>query len=365
MSKVVRNSVQVEQHFIGDEPTWDNDAISVARALSWYANQSSPKESKKFTLDYLKANKFDKSVLEKISSISDDSFLNLGFVCRIIQRGGPLTNREEWINKRIDTLIKRVDEPVAASQFAKKEETLTIQDRIFEQCSIYIAEIDGFVDQWIKNKSPVEFSTYDWLIANMVKGMHAKQIADHYKPMLEELQSAYNKTDEQLVEGYSLFKRTDLKKFIDFINSIIGDCEKLINNVKVSKKPRKKKAVPLSKKVSKVNYKKEDNEYKLASIDPVNIIGAQQLWVFNAKTKKLGIYTSIDASGFSVKGSTLEGFDQSLSVQKTLRKPLDTLSLVSKAKKSDLKKIMSSINGKEFTLNGRINSDTILIKAIK
>ncbi len=58
----IRTSVQVEQKFIGEEPTWDRDVISVPRALSWYANQLTPKESKKFTLDYIKVNKFEKEV---------------------------------------------------------------------------------------------------------------------------------------------------------------------------------------------------------------------------------------------------------------------------------------------------------------
>lgn len=363
MSKI-RTSVQVEQKFIGEEPTWDRDVISVPRALSWYANQLSPKESKKFTLDYLKEHKFDKEIQEKISSVSEDRFLNLGFVCRMIQRGAEL-DKTQWILKRIDELVKLVDGPKVVSQFAKKEETITIQDRIFEQCSIYISEIDGFIDQWIKTKKPVEFSPYDWYIANMVKGVHAKQIAEHYKPLKEELLAAYNKTDEQLVEGYSLFKKTELKKFIDFISSIIDDCDKLVSNAKVSRKPRKKKAVPAAKKVSKVKFKKEDIEYKVVSINPVEIVGSTQLWVFNTKTKKLGVYICIDGSGLSVKGSSLEGFDEHLSIQKTLRKPLEILPNITKGKKTELKKVMSSIKGKDYSLNGRINADTILLKALK
>lgn len=363
MSKI-RTSVQVEQKFIGEEPTWDENAISVPRALSWYANQLSSKDSKKYTLDYIKQNKFDKHIQEKISNVSEDRFLNLGFVCRMLQRGAPL-NKKEWIEERINNLLRFVDGTQAVSQFSKKEETRTVQDRIFEHCSIYISEIDGYVDQWIKTKKPVEFSPYDWLVSKTVKGVYAKQISEYYKPLREELLGAYNKIDEQLVEGYSLFKRTELKKFIDFISSIIEDCERLISNSKVSRKPKKKKAVPLAKRVSKVKYKKEDTEFKIVSINPVDIIGCSQLWVFNTKTKKLGIYMCIDGSGLSIKGSSLEGFDEHLSIQKTLRKPLDILPTVTKGKKTELKSIMNSINGKSFSLNGRINSDTVLLKALK
>lgn len=364
MSKI-RTSAQAEHMFIGEEPTWgDSRELSIPRALSWYANQMSAKDSKKFVLDYLKSKKTSKELLEKVASANEDYFNNLGFVCRIIQRGAEI-DREEWINLRIKQIVSSVDAPVAASQFAKKDDTVTIQDRIYDQCSLFIDEIENYVDQFIKTKKPVEFSAYDWMINKLVKAVHAKQIAEHFKPMKEELQGAINKTDEQLVEGYSLFKKTELKKFYEFISGIIDDCGKLVNNSKISKKPRKKKAIPLEKKVAKVKYKKDDIEFQLASINPTEIIGARQLWVFNVKTKKLGLYTSADDSGFSVKGSSIEGFDENLSIQKTLRKPLDILSQLSKAKKVELRKLMGTINGKEFPLNGRLNDDTILIKALK
>lgn len=364
MAKIARTSAQVEHLFIGEEPTWDKDAIGVPRALSWYANQMSAKDSKKYTIDYLKEKKFDRKVLEKISSVDEDRFNNLGFVCRIIQRGADL-DKEDWINKRIKELSESLDAPAVVSQFAKKEETVSIQDRIYDQCSIFIDEIENYVDQFIKTKKPVEFSAYDWMISKLVKAVHAKQIAEHFKPMRVELESTINKEDEQLVEGYSSFKKSELKRFYEFICSIIDDCGKIINNSKVSKKPRKKKTVPLEKKVSKVKYKKEAIEYQLVSINPVDIISAKQLWIFNVKTKKLGLYTSKDDSGLSVKGSTIEGFDEHLSIQKTLRKPLEVLTQLSKAKKVELRKLMGTINGKEFSLNGRLNDDTILIKAIK
>jgi hypothetical protein len=121
----------------------------------------------------------------------------------------------------------------------------------------------------------------------------------------------------------------------------------------------------LDKKVAKVQYKKEDNEYKLASIAPTEIIGAMELWVFNTKYKKLGHYKAIDDSGFGIKGTTLLGYDETFSIQKTLRKPLEILTDFKKAKKPELKKFMANIKCKEAPLNGRINSDTILLKVVR
>ena len=146
---------------------------------------------------------------------------------------------------------------------------------------------------------------------------------------------------------------------------IISDCNGFTSNSKVAKTPRKKKIVPISKKVLKLNYKKEDPEYKIVSIKPESIIGCQNLWVFNTKTRKLGVYVASDESGLSVKGSTIENYNVELSITKTVRKPLDVIPNVIKGKKTVLKKIMSDINSVQTLLNGRINGDVVLLTSIK
>lgn len=362
----VRNSADIEYKFIGDEPKWESPKTTVSNALSWYSNQYGPKESKKYTLDYLKKNKFDKDVIKKISDIDDWRFGNLGFCCRIIMNGAELQQHQlDKINNRIKDLENFSDDSETVSEFDKPKDTLSIQDRIYNQCSAYISEIEDFVDQCIKSKSKVDFNPYDWMVKNEVKANHAKQIMDHFISTKEELTLVISKKDPDLVEGYSNFKKSEIKIYFELISSIIEDCEKIITNKKITRKPRKKKVISLDKKVSKVQYKKEDVEFKLVSASPTEIIGSKQLWVFNTKTKKLGVYYSNDDSGFSIKGTTIENIDEILSIQKTLRKPLDILPNVLNGKKTELKKLMSTINAKESTLSGRLNADTILLKILK
>ena len=81
----------------------------------------------------------------------------------------------------------------------------------------------------------------------------------------------------------------------------------------------------LSKLVEKLKYLKTDDKFKIASVQPDQIIGASELWVFNTKTRKLGKYIAKnidpkglgrDGSGLSVKGTTIIGFDETTSIQK-------------------------------------------------
>ena len=138
--------------------------------------------------------------------------------------------------------------------------------------------------------------------------------------------------------------------YFDFINSIINDCEKYSGNVKTVRKTRKKKVISNDKKIAKLQFKKDDAEHKIVSINPTDIISAKQLWVYNTKYKKLGVYYSKDDSGFSVKGTTIENFDDITSIGKTLRKPLEILPLIVKGKKTDLKTVMKNLKTKEEKL---------------
>ena len=104
---------------------------------------------------------------------------------------------------------------------------------------------------------------------------------------------------------------------------------------------------------------------KLVSVDPKTIIGASSLWVYNTKTRKLGVYHALDAAGLNIKGSTIQNFAESKSVCKTLRKPEVTLPELLKAGKVALRNILTDIRAAEKALTGRINADTILLRVTK
>ena len=107
---------------------------------------------------------------------------------------------------------------------------------------------------------------------------------------------------------------------------------------------------------------KENKELKLVSISPVDIVGATELWIFNAKTRKLGRYVAASYQTLSVKGTSILNFDEQKSVAKTLRKPADQLKEFNKAGKVALRTFIKDIRATEIRLNGRINEDTVLLK---
>jgi hypothetical protein len=71
-----------------------------------------------------------------------------------------------------------------------------------------------------------------------------------------------------------------------------------------------------------------------------------------------------DGTGLSVKGTTIIGFDETKSIQKTLRKPADQLKDFKSAGKVKLRTFLDDIKTTDTKLNGRCNPETVLLKVI-
>jgi len=139
----------------------------------------------------------------------------------------------------------------------------------------------------------------------------------------------------------------------------------IMQESKVNKKPRIKKSVSVEKLASKLKFCKTDDQFKLVSVNPTEIIGSKELWVFNRKTRKLGKYIAEEYMNLGIKGTTITGFNANTSVQKTLRKPMDQLKTFKDAGKIQLRKFLEEIKSTDIKLNGRINEDVLLLKTVK
>lgn len=352
------DKLTIEEMFCGKEPVWNcPEELSLSRALSWYANQQGPKESKKYTIDYVKQYKYSQEIIDKITDAKEYLFLNLGFICRIVMRGANI-DKTDIINKKINYILSYEDE-VEKKPY---ERAINVREKIIEQGTVYINEIEDFIECFITGKPIPEFNCYAWLTTNEIKPVYVKQIIDYYTPMLVEMKLVHYKADISLIDGYSTWTKKTIKACYLFLQNLIDTCNGYLDNKKITKKKKTDSSI---KKQLKIKYKKEDIDYKIVSVDPHAIFSAKQLWVFNVKYKTLGIYIAADESGFSIKGTTIEGFNVESSIQKVLKKPLDILPKVLGAKKTELKNLMKTITTKESLLTGRINSDVVLLRVLK
>jgi hypothetical protein len=153
--------------------------------------------------------------------------------------------------------------------------------------------------------------------------------------------------------------------YLEFVKSIVSAAETRASIVKATRKPRKKKEKSPAQVVAKLNYKEKDDDFKIVSVNPQQIIGCDQLWVFNTKYRTLAVYNAMGPAGLNVKGSTLTGFDEKTSIVKKLRKPELQLKQLLEGGKVVLRKYMDTIKCKSKAGTGRINKETVLVRIVK
>ena len=243
----------------------------------------------------------------------------------------------------------------------KEKKVVSIQDRIQEQVYDFVAHIEGIVDDYIMSGYKLKYDFYAQLLNIGCKSVHARKLRDHYLDDYNAMVALYNKEDEYLNEAWGHLKPKEISKMTDFYGVVVDDLERIIKNATAQRKPRKKKPVATSKLIKSLKYQQEYPDLKLVSINPEKIIGASELWVYNTKKNRLGVYYAENSvRGLSVKGCTIQHFDESVSIQKTARKPKDALSALTKR---SLKKQLKEMKTKEQSCTGRINNQTILIGA--
>jgi hypothetical protein len=277
-----------------------------------------------------------------------------------------------FINKRIseceEMLTKQKPaktEPSANEVEAKKE---TIQDRLREKFSEVVGEIEGAIDEYFDSKK--EFDTYKFLQASGLPAQFAAKIPEIYERHIAELEEYLEGKCPQLLEGYKHLGKRGAKDAIKFYQSII-DGANAYKTAKIATRAKpKRKPVSPEKLVRNLKYLKEFPALKLNSIDPRDIIGCTELWVYNTKTRKLGRFHAnthgdMVITSLGVKGSGITGFSETLSVCKTLRKPQEVLDKFKISGKPQLRKFMDPIKSVETKLKARISPETILLRAVK
>jgi len=299
----------------------------------------------------------------------------------------------EFIKKRIDEAIEAGSKVVVEKKEEEKKKANvyvpTIQERLKEQARMQSEDIDEWLEGWIQDPKTFDPKGFDFKKHFQDKGVtqaHARKLKAFYDDVLDDYDAlermptagqlkkmSEHDADQwaQLKEGYSHLTKSDIKMFRTAIEGLLSALDFVIDTAKATRKPRKAKPKSATKLVEKLKYLKVDSKYQLASIAPDQIVGASELWVFNVKTRKLGKYvaSNIDpkgmgreGSGLSVKGTTIIGFDEKLSVQKTLRKPDVQLKEFKAAGKVALRKFLEDIPTTDTKLNGRCNPDTVLLK---
>lgn len=374
--------------------TWEPRAFFSYRneAQQFYMENLKESDILEEVWDWMKSNSYSKNDIAFAKKATGASKVNqvIAAICRLLRTGCPdyvEKHNEYWIGlkgtrsvlKPLSSYVKdAVQKAIESGKLSIEEKietntnvvVINIQEKMKEQLEPLMQQFDLIIDEFLSNENfdVSTFNPHKNILAYdvQIKPLHAKMIRDEFSSMLQESRAVLKGDDEYILESYSNLKSAKRRKdFNKLLEAIDTACQMVTDVNKITRKPRKKKELSKEKIVSKMNYKVQDAEYKVTSVNPVQIIDASEVWVFNTKYRKLGKYVADPfIKTLSVKGSTIVGFDTATSMQKTLRKPEEQLRDFGKLGKVALRTYMDTIRGKSSPLTGRINNDTIILKVV-
>ncbi|MCK9369152.1 hypothetical protein M0R04_04290 [Candidatus Dojkabacteria bacterium] len=273
----------------------------------------------------------------------------------------PLSISKEELDIDSEILKEYQQYELSKSHFDKPK---NIQVKVDNTVDDVVYGIDCIIDNYIENHFQGKLPNFIPIFKDRVNKNHAKSIIFFVERSYNEFKEVLETTDPDLLEAYSNFSKYEINKLVEIYKSIMDICIGIFD-VKKSRKQRKLKEKSAEKLVSKVKICKEFSELNLKSVEPKNIIGSLQIWVYDVKYKKLGCYYSKDQLGFSVKGTTIQNFDEARSIQKIVRKPKDVLENVIVGSNLSISKALDTLKTTQQSLTGRLSENIIILRTIR
>lgn len=379
-------SVTIREHAKRDHsPKWDGQETwsesqflrHFHTAMGYYNLEHSGKDLKPQVIKWMASVECTKEDIAAFKKTKDNRCgVTMGAIASCLLRGMPAIREDfnkgkdssVWLRTEITRIMSdgKNDIDEAKAESASTAPVISIQERVRDAAYRMTEEIEDAIENFQvdpENFDPKAFKMLNLLKGKEVKAAHARIIKDLYAGQLAELEElAGGKGDEQLKEAYSHRSKKQIRNLIAFYQEIASACDMLAQEAKVNRAPRAKKSVPKEKLIAKLQFMKASEPLKLVSINPVDIIGAKELWVYNTKSRKLGRYVAEEFKELGIKGTTIIGFSETLSTMKTLRKPEDKLKEFKATGKVGLRKFLDTINATEARMNGRINEEIVLLK---
>lgn len=361
---VVRRPKFADERWTGPEPEDDvvivnGSDIRFSKALSWYNYYYDTDQAKVWLLEYMNKTNYSETLISNVKSApAIRTVTTVGWLARLMLKGWKLPE------KTMQNFNSRIEENASFGKREKKEDetpkvVVNIQEKIAAKARELRGKLDEHIDTFTFDGVEENFSLYNFLQTEKPTPVGINLILTYVTALYEELVSK---------EGYEHLTTAKYKSWLKFHKGLVDDANRYHSNMKITRQVRKPRAIkvkPAAKLVEKMKFKKEDTEQKLVSINPVDIIKAQTLWVYNTKYRQLSVYHAIDDGGLSVKGTTITQFDEKKSVAKRLRKPQEVLPQLLGAGKIALRSFMDGIKTNTTVPTGRINEDVILLRIIK
>ena len=358
------------------EPNWaalslieneEERAKAFQNTQYWIHQEIANKETyKEFRTWIKKHSGWDKKSQTSVLGNPDWRYLTIGQYAYFQNKTGWMPERcKTWINNKLPDLIATGDKEIAEKALKKK--VVAIKPKIIRtQLPDFLAAFDEMLDNLVEGKKA---GTVESLLRQITMlpaetaeaRAEISKIKDEYDELVRvrKIKGGRSDWDEQLIEGYSHINTPQLRKIMAYFDEGLQS----LDTFTASKRTvRRKKPVDPRKIVARLRHLKADKHFNIASINPVDILGSTEVWVYDVKRKRLGLYMSENPGGLGVHGTSITGYNDKLSYEKTLRKPDEQLPLITKKSRKALHEQVGKIRGKQMKVKTRINPNMLLLK---
>lgn len=324
--------------------------------LNWLTIEFSIQDLKELVLNWIINNKIDAPNLHKVA---DFKFSAIGKYVYILNSGGELNER---IKGKLDDTVKAlIKESVS---LASKEEQKEKHKKFSANRGQVVAdEIQDLVIQKKADDNTLSEAIFD-------SDMGHQDVLD-FTNRVRAFLVDWESDDTQCVEMRDLVGEERVAYNKEKYHNAIKIAEMMLENIKAEKKVNRKKKTFAEQRAVRstknIKTKKVDMTYNIVSLPPEEIVGSKVLLTFNTKTRRLGYYVANDGGALFVKGTTIQNYDEEKSFAKIVRNTDRDLAPFRTAKNERRIEVLmtDNIKGVSHKLNGRLNTDTVILKAFK
>lgn len=357
MAKQTTKQKFITESAIGKEPKWtelpENESerhVLMMKTYSWYNMLYDGTDAKKFLVSWMRANKY-----KNVQDVQKQTIVlpTVGWIARLKVNGCPLPEEtEEWFKVNVKKVVERAKVVKSEEQKALIEKTKKV--RKHDPVDNFIDELEEVIDDAMINDYNTSFSCEAWIKTSEIGPIQAKQVAEFYRPLIEEIKRAQTLDNE----GYEHLGKRKLNRYFKFIDDLVTTLDKHGTIVR----KRKKKVIKPEVKVKDFKYQKADKELGITSIDPKTIIGANIVLVFDTQKRKLVIYEAMTGEGIDIKGTSLLN---AVARSKTIRKPNEQLTEFMECSKVQFNKLFKDIKAKESEHTKRTSDNSLILRVYK
>lgn len=354
----------------GDEPAFDaipqdtDMDLLLEKSIHWYRQNFNASAAKKWISEWLIGEDREEDA-KLVSRASKNSLKMISPYCRCDSRGFPMSEKQkEFIRKNLVELLDDARRRVPT----ETTERVTVQDRIEAKANEMLTTLEPVLDTAIESvmatkKKPNPLM--DWIKGADLNKPMATVALHRLEQSYADLKAAHDKTDADLVEGYSYLKPKSLKSLVEYFEEAIRNLNDRLGVLKASRKPRKRKPKSAQAQVKGFKFMARSDAFGVDSVKPSDIIGAQGFVMFNTKNNKATVFVAVEPkTGLSVKGSTVLGFDSSKSFEKTVRKPEEFVKNSGGCRKTFTAAVryLNGVKTKAGTPTGRVNKHCLILQ---